>query len=600
MSIRQTEMKITALYERLSCDDDLDGDSNSIINQKKYLEDYAEKQGFLNCVHYTDDGYSGGNFNRPAWKQLIDDVNAGKIGVVLAKDMSRIGRNYVQTGYFTEFFFPENGVRFIAVGNNIDSNDQNSSQFAPFLNVFNEFLLRDLSRKQIASYQTRSQAGQSISNGVIYGYKKDPDQKHHWLIDEEAAQVIRHIFELAAAGNGTGIIANILRKEKVERPAVYWAKQGIGIRKNTIDMSRPYDWSAASVARILKYKEYMGHSVNFKTHIQSYKTKKAIRVPEEERVIIKNTHEPIVEPELWEMAQKARKTKHRTDKTGIPNPLTGLVFCADCGKKMYNHRGKLKPDLPNNGIDPDTGLLPGDNYDCSTYNLTHTWEEKKCATHRIPTKALFYLVLETIRLTSKYALGNQEEFKRKVMEAAEIQRSQEAKNLKKEIAKAKKRSTELDVLIKKLYESYALGKIPESRFDSLLTDYEKEQEMVNAQAEAGQTKLDAYLADQERADSFLELARKYTDFSVLTPQMIYEFVDKIEVHRAEKENGERSMRVDIYLKYIGNFPIPLESENPNSLSEPEDDPKRRAYFREYKQKKKAEKAATVQLNGIGA
>lgn len=592
MSIRQADNRITALYERLSCDDDLNGDSNSIINQKRYLEDFADKQGFLNCVHYTDDGYTGGNFNRPAWKQMIEDITAGKVAIVLAKDLSRIGRDYIQTGYYTEFIFPQHGVRFIAVGNNIDSDDPNSSQYAPFLNVYNEYYLRDLSRKQNASYRTRSDAGQSISNGVIYGYKKDPNQKHHWLIDEEAAPVIRHIFDLAAAGNGTGIIAKILRKEKVERPAVYWAKQGLGLRKNLVDLSRPYDWSAASIARILKYKEYMGHSVNFKTHKQSYKIKKAIRVPEEEQVLIENTHDAIVDPETWALAQRARKTKHRTDKTGIPNPLTGLVYCADCGKKMYNHRGKLHPELPNNGIDPETGLLPDDNYDCSTYNLTHTWEEKKCSTHRISTKALRSLVLDTIRLTSRYAIDNQEEFRQKVLEAAEIKQTQEAKELKKKIEKAKKRSTELDILIKKLYESYALGKIPESRFDSLLAEYEKEQETVNQIKETDQNKLNAYLADKEKADSFLELAKKYTDFTELTPQMLYEFIERIEVHRTEKTEGERSMQVDIYLKYIGNFPIPLEYEG--DPPEQEKNHSRHAYYREYKQKKKAQMIAEAQ------
>ena len=218
MNNRQTENKCTALYERLSCDDDLAGDSNSITNQKKYLELYAAEHGFLNCVHYTDDGWSGGNFERPSWKRLIADIEAGKVGAVLAKDMSRIGRDYLQTGYYTEVFFRQHGIRFIAIGNGIDSNDQSSSEYAPILNVMNEFYLRDFSRKQKAAYQARSRTGIPTTNHEIYGYKKDPEQKHHWLIDEEAAAVVRRIFQLAVNGKGPGQIANILRDDHVDRP----------------------------------------------------------------------------------------------------------------------------------------------------------------------------------------------------------------------------------------------------------------------------------------------------------------------------------------------------------------------------------------------
>ena len=596
MNSRQTENKTTALYERLSCDDDLAGDSNSITNQKKYLELYAAEHGFLNCVHYTDDGWSGGNFERPSWKRLIADIEAGKVATVLAKDMSRIGRDYLQTGYYTEVFFRQHGIRFIAIGNGIDSADQNSSEFAPILNVMNEFYLRDFSRKQKAAYQARSRTGIPTTNHEIYGYRKDPDQKHHWLIDEEAAAVVRRIFQLTVNGKGPVQIAHILRDEHIERPSVYFARQGIGIRKNFTDMNRPYDWSATTVIQIIARPEYMGHSVNFRYRKESYKDKMAVMQAPEDWTIIENTHEAIIDQDTWQLAQQTRKTVHRIDKTGVANPLTGLVFCADCGAKMYNHRGRPNPRKADGGIDPVSGLMPADNYECSTYSNTLHHIEKECFRHYISTKALRTLLLETIRLTSQYAAGNKEEFEQKVREASETKQSQAAKDLKRRIAKAKKRTAELDGLIKKLYESYAMGKISESRFDMLIAEYEKEQEEVNVLAETEQTKLDVYESDSERVAQFLALAKKYTDFTELTPQMIYEFVDKILVHAPEKINGERTQEVEIYLKYIGKFDVPIQESDAETNSEEEKKRKQRKYSREYQQRKKQEKVTAETEN----
>lgn len=588
MKIRQTEEKITALYERLSCDDDLAGDSNSITNQKRYLQDYADSHGFVHCVHYTDDGWSGGTFERPAWKQMAADIEAGKIGTVIVKDMSRVGRDYLQTGFYIDIFFRQHEVRFIAIGNGIDSLDKTTSEYVPFLNVMNEFYLRDISRKQRAAYQARSKAGIPVTNQVVYGYKKDPEQKHHWIIDEEAAPVVRRIFQMAASGSGTGVIACALRDDHIDRPSVHFARMGVGIQKNTADMSRPCDWAATSVAQIIERPEYLGHTVNFKTWTESYKDKKKKKVPLEERVLIENTHEAIVDPDTWELAQKVRKTVHRTDKTGVANPFTGLVFCADCGEKMYNHRGQPRKDKPNGGIDPTSGLLPKDHYQCSSYSGTHMRMEKECFSHYISTKALRVLTLETIRLTSKYAIENQEEFVQKVRDATEIRQSQEARELKKQISKARKRSAELDRTIRKLYDSYAAEKISESRFDTLLAGYEKEQAEVNDLAAASQAKLDAYEADTDKVNQFLALAKKYTDFTELTPQMIYEFIDRIEVHGPVREDGVRSQEVDIYLRYIGKFDVAALDADPGDPDEQERLRKRRKYQREYRRKKKEE------------
>ena len=586
MNNRQTEGKITALYERLSRDDELMGDSNSIINQKSYLEDYAAQHGFTNCVHYTDDGYSGGTFDRPAWKRMIADIEADKVSAVLVKDMSRAGREYLQTGFYTEVLFRERGVRFIAIANGVDSDDKSTSEFAPFLNIMNEWYLRDCSRKQIAAYQARGKAGKPTTNSVIYGYVKDPADKHHWLIDEEAAAVVRRIFHLSIDGKGPTEIANILRDEKIERPSFYMAKLGLGTLKNCVDVNRPYDWSNATVSAILAKPEYMGHTVNFRSHKESYKDKKAIRYSPDEWMIIENTHEAIVDPETWQLAQRVRKTVRRTDTVGEANPLTGLLYCADCGAKMYNHRGRRLAERQNRDMDPETGLYPYDHYDCSTYALTFQHAKKECTNHYISTRALRSLILETVRMASTYAIENEEEFIRRVREASEVRQKEAAKELKRKISKGKKHSVELDGLIRKLYESYATGKLSEKRFELLVSAYEQEQAELDAAIAEDEAKLNVYEADTDRVEQFLALAKKYTDFTVLTTPMIYEFIDKIIVHAPDKSSGEREQEVEIYLKFIGKFDVPVPEPTPEGLKELERQRRRRESSRRYYRKKR--------------
>ena len=303
MANRQTEEKITALYERLSRDDNLTGDSNSILNQKRYLESYAAQRGYTNIVHYTDDGWSGGNFDRPAWKRLVADIEAGKVAHLLCKDLSRIGRNYLQTGFYTEVMFRQKGVHFVAVANNIDSEEQDSGEFAPFLNIMNEWYLRDQSKKVSAAYRVKGKAGKPTTNNAIYGYKKDPEDKDHRLVDEEAAAVVRRIFRLAVEGHGPHEIAKILTQEKVECPAYYLARNGRGCRKNTVDTSRPYDWYGFTVSSMLAKPEYMGHTVNFRSSKKSYRDKRVKNDPSD-WLIFENTHEAIVDPETWQLAQQ--------------------------------------------------------------------------------------------------------------------------------------------------------------------------------------------------------------------------------------------------------------------------------------------------------
>ena len=548
MSATQAEEKITALYERLSRDDDLAGDSNSVINQKKYLEGYAADHGYRNCVHYTDDGWSGGNFERPAWKRLIADVEAGKVALVLTKDMSRIGRDYLQTGFYTEIVFKQHDVRFIAIGNGIDSSDPGSSEFAPFVNIMSEWYLRDLSRKQRTAIRVKGESGKPTTNCAIYGYRKDPNDKYHWLIDEEAAAIVRRIFQLTIEGHGPYEIATMLCEEKIETPATYFAGQGRGVWKSKEDIPRPYSWNGFAVGQILSKPEYMGHTVNFRTHKESYKDKRAVVHSPEDWLIFENTHEAIVDKATWELAQKLRKTPRRHDTIGEANPLTGLLYCADCGAKLYNHRSRGTPAKP----------YSSDWFNCSTYTLARQYHDSACSNHHISTKALRTLILEAIRAASTYAISNEAEFVQKVRAASEVRQAQAAKDLKRKLNKDRRRCEELDTIIKKLYESYAVGRIGEERFDTLLAGYEQEQATLRQSVTEAEAALDSFEQDTANVERFLSLAKKYTDFSELTTPMINEFIEKIIVHAPKKIDGDRTQEVEIYLKFTGGLtPPPL-------------------------------------------
>ena len=577
MANRQTEEKITALYERLSRDDDVAGDSNSILNQKRYLESYAKQRGYTNIVHYTDDGWSGGNFERPGWKRLVADIEAGKVAHLLCKDLSRIGRNYLQTGFYTEIMFRQYGVHFIAVANNIDSDEQESSEFAPFLNIMNEWYLRDQSKKVAAAYRVKGKVGKPTSNSAIYGYKKDPEDKDHWLVDEEAAAVVRRIFRLTIEGKGPYNIARILFEDKVETPAVYFGKQGKGIWKSKEEFSNPYNWSGYVVGQILSKPEYMGHTVNFRSHKQSYKDKNAVMNPKEDWLIFEDTHEAIVDRETWELAQKLRKTPKRIDTLGEANPLTGLLYCADCGAKMYNQRSRGTEGKP----------YPYDVFECSTYKLAGQKRSAACCGHHISTKALRALILDTIRTVSTFAISNQEAFMEKVRSASQLRQAEAAKETKRKLNKEKKRISELDTIIKKLYESFAVGRITGERFDSLLAEYEAEQKALTASVSEMETQMSAFAEDTDRAKQFLELARKYTDFSELTTPMINEFIEKIIVHAPERIEGDRVQEVEILLRFIGQFELPAPELTEEEIKRQEFLKKERIRSRERYQKLKS-------------
>ena len=440
-----------------------------------------------------------------------------------------------------------------------------------------EWYLRDLSRKQRTAIRVKGESGKPTTNQAIYGYKKDPNDKYHWLVDEEAAAVVRRIYQLAIEGHGLSDIANILYRDKVESPAAYLARQGRGPWKSKENIDRPYTWSDFIVGRILSKPEYMGHTVNFRSHKESYKDKQPIFHAPEDWLIFEDTHEAIVDKGTWELVQKLRGTPRRIDTLGEANPLTGLVFCADCGAKMYNQRTRGN----------DTKPYPSDAYECSSYKLAGQRRTAVCSNHHISTKALRALILETIKVTSAYAISNEAEFIQKVRAASEVQQAQAAKDLKRKLNKDKRRFNELDTIIKKLYESYAVGRIGEERFDTLLAGYEQEQTALRQSITESEAALDSFEQDTANVEHFLDLARKYTNFSELTTPMMNEFVEKIVVHAPDKSTGDRVQEVDIYLKFIGKFDAPMPEPTPEEIAEQERLQKERIRSRERYRRLKA-------------
>lgn len=539
-----------ALYERLSKDDELAGDSNSIVHQMQMLEGHAALLGYAKFKHYTDDGYSGGTFNRPGWNQMIQDIHDGKVVCVIAKDMSRVGRDYLQVGFYTDVLFREKGVRFVAVGNGIDSNVKGSNDFAPFLNIMNEWMLRDTSQKIQAVLRSRGLAGKHTGSHALYGYKKDPENPDHWIIDEEVADVVRRIYQLVIDGYGPFAIARKLTEDKIERPSYYLGKQGLGTHQQDYNADDPYTWGATTVTRILCREEYKGWLVNFRSRKESYKDKKGKPVPKDEQVIIKDAHEAIIDEETWELVQTLKTTRRRYDTTGEANPLTGLMFCADCGAKMYNHRHW------SDYVKKDGTRTLYDSYDCSNYKIGQNHFEKRCCSHKIQTYAVQKIVLEAIRLSSEEARRNPEQFIKAAQERATAQMSKDADELRKRVKKHRKRLSELENLVRKLYESFATGLMSEKNFTLLIEGYQREQEELEEVVEAEEQELAEYEEDTGHAEQFVAIAKKYTDLSELTPEILNEFIEKILVHKPEKINGQRTQEIEVYLKFVGRFDFP--------------------------------------------
>lgn len=509
----KSKNRITALYERLSRDDELAGDGNSIVNQKKMLEDYAKSNGYTDLVHFTDDGYSGGNFDRPGWKEMLRQIEDGSIGAVIVKDMSRVGRDYLQVGFYTEVFFREKGVHFVAISNGVDSDINTSSEFVPFLNIMNEWYLRDCSRKIKAVLQAKGRDGKPITNNPPYGYIKDPEDK------------------------------------------------------NRCDMSKPYEWAGVSVVRMLEKPEYMGDTVNFRTKKLSYKDKVAVKNDSDEIVVFTDTHEAIIDRKTWYMVQELRKTKRRINTEGESNPFVGKIFCADCGGKMHYRNERKRAGRNWRGLPDGSVRTTQACYNCGNYNNSHDQSEKVCCSHNIQAKVIDQLVLETIQYACKSVRMDERAFVESIRSASEIREQSEAKKLKAALKHQEKRYAELDILLKKAYEDNALGRLPDKRYEMLSAGYEKEQAELEQSIKACREQLTQYDEDTDRTEEFLALVHKYTDITELTPVIINEFVDKILVHKAEKIDGERVMEIEIYLNFIGKVELPAQELTEEELAE---------------------------------
>lgn len=548
--------KLTILYERLSRDDELQGPSNSILNQRQLLEDYAERNHLTPYLHIHDDGYSGTNWDRPGWQELIAKIEADEVGCLVIKDSSRMGRDYLRVGLYREMF-REKGVRLIAINDGLDSS-VGEDDFTPFREIMAEWYARDTSKKIKSVIAAKGKSGKPTSCTPPYGFIKDPNDKNHWLVDPEAAAVVKRIFQMAVDGMGVHHIAGALAQDKIERPSYYLGSRGRGRHKNDYDRDNRYAWGSATIAHILRKAEYAGHTVNFRTSSASFKSKKKVNNAPEDWLIFPNTHEAIIDQATFDLVQKLRETPRRIDTLGEANPLTGLLYCADCGAKLYNHR-KAHTEKP-------THKKLTDVYCCSTYKLSNSKFNTQCSPHHISTEAVRAIILDAIRKTTGYVRAHEEDFLRRVRENSAIQQGETAKAHQKLIAKNERRLLEIDRIYKSLYEDKALGKIDEAMFTSMTEGYGQERLDLRAKTDALQAELDAFDADSVCADKFAEIVRRYTSFEELTTPMLNALVDKVMIHECNwsegntgeggRPRGARTQRVDVYLKYIGSFDVP--------------------------------------------
>lgn len=531
----QTE-KITALYCRLSQEDENKGDSNSIQNQRAILEKYAKDNGFENIQIFIDDGYSGVSFNRPDFQRLLEMMEQGKVATLITKDLSRLGRNYIEVGNYTEMLFPRWNVRYIAVNDNYDSLYSEGNEFAPFKNLFNEWFARDTSKKIRAVVKAKAERGERVSTQIPYGYKKDPDVKGHLLIDEETAPIVRRIFELFAQGIGPTNIGNVLRDEKIFKPTIRRYHEQ-GIYGTVTDTDKPYGWTAETIGRILKNEVYLGHTVNCRTRVISYKDKRQVDVPKNEQYRFENTHEAIIDQETWDAVQKVREGKRRRNNMGEIDKYSGLLYCADCGSKLYFVRGK--------------SIKPSDyNFICSRYRK-HIGEQL-CTAHRIREVALDEIILEEIRRITYYARTKTREFVEFINKKSSSENRRELTAKTNELGKLEKRNTELNALFKRLYEDNVLGKITNEQFRMLSDGYNSEQRTIAEQIPILQKQIEELKASSTNVERFVMISNKYTDLQTLTPEILRTFIDKVIIHeRTEKWAKTAEQQIDIYFRYVG-------------------------------------------------
>ena len=550
--------KITPLYERLSRDDELQGESNSISNQKQMLEDFARRNGLPNPTHFTDDGISGTRFDRPGFLAMMEEVEAGRVEAIVIKDMSRLGRDYLKVGQVMEVL-RQRGVRLIAINDGVDSL-KGDDDFTPFRNIMNEFYARDTSRKIRSVFKSKGMSGKHLTGTVIYGYLWD-EKREHWLVDEEAAEVVRRIFSLTLAGYGPYQIACKLSADRIEIPVVHLARFNEGVNRSK-PVKDPYGWGSSTIVNILKKREYLGHTINFKTR-KHFKDKKSHYVSEDEWTIFENTHEAIIDQQTFDLAQKIRSNVRRyPNGWGEAAPLTGLLYCADCGGKMYVHR-------TNNGKRISQ-------YTCSNYTKVPCGT--LCPTqHRINESAVLTLVSDTLRAIAEYSRNDRTEFIHTVQETQVAQQSADISKKRRRLAAAQKRAGELEKLICKIYEDNALGKLPDARYRALDAQYAKEQDALEIEIAELEKAVTGYEQSQKSAEKFIALIDKYENFDMLTNTMLNEFVEKILVHeRSRKGSQDTTQEIEIYFNFLGRYippslqPVPLTPEEQEELRKKEE------------------------------
>lgn len=522
-----------ALYVRLSRDDDNEGDSNSISNQIAILTKYAKDHGITNYKIYKDDGYSGTNFNRPGFQEMLSDIERGLVSTVIVKDMSRFGRNYLEVGMYTEIMFPDKDVRFIAVNDGVDS-EREDNDFTPFRNIINEWYAKDTSKKIRAVFKAKGMSGKRVSTQAPYGYVRDADG--NLLVDEDTAPIVKLIFQLAAEGNGPGKIARTLREMEIVTPGTLeFQRTG---RTKRYDPDNPCFWRSSTISKILVQQEYLGHTVNFKTTKKSYKSKKKIENPKEKWVIFENTHEALISQEQWDIVQKNRQQRRRPTRMGDMGMFSGLLFCADCGHTLNLNRTK-------------SWAREQDNYTCGAYKQG----KGKCSAHYIRATVLEQLVLENLREVISFVREDEEEFVRQAMENKMALHRQEQAQAKRLLEQQTRRMSEIDTIIKRLYEDHVIGKLTDDRFAKMSADYEQEQEALQISTDQLREIVEASERQTVTMDSFLKIVRKYTVPDKLFPELLNALVEKIVVHAPDKSSGHRIQQIDIHYNFIGEIEL---------------------------------------------
>ena len=537
------ENRITALYCRLSRDDELTGDSNSITNQKAILAKYAEDNGFRNIEYYVDDGWSGTNFDRPDFQRMIADMDAGKISTIIVKDMSRLGRDYLKVGYYTEIAFPDAEVRFIAISNGVDSANQQDSDFTPFLNIINEWYAKDTSKKIRAVFKSKGMSGKPLTTIPPYGYMKDPNDKSHWIIDPIAAPVVKQIFEMCVAGYGPTQIARELTKQRVVIPRVHATINGIHISDSAMMLDK-YKWHQATVVNILQKEEYLGCVVNFRSERKSYKCKKSIEKDRSEWQIFDNAHEAIIDRATFDIVQRIRNGRRKRASLGDMGMLTGLLYCGDCGAKMYQVRGQ--------------GWEHSKEYfTCASYRKA----TGECTSHQIRNVVIEQIVLQQLRKIFVYANDDESKFVEMIRKQKAVEQGKKLREEKREYEKAKQRAEQLDTIIQRLYEDNICGKVSDERYAKMVANYEAEQQALNTRITELQETLRAEQQAAWQISSFLQQVKKHTEITELNATILRELISKIKVYNAHKDaSGKRVQRITIEYNFIGEIYIPDEEQ----------------------------------------